>query len=366
MSKTLERRGELINSDITRAETIPTSYYHDEEIFERSRESIFARSWQFIGDASRLTGAGHLIPVTLLPDYLDEPLLLSRSAEGSVKLLSNVCTHRGTILVESECHSRQLRCRYHGRCFSLEGKFVSTPGFEEACDFPSERDNLSQVPTASWGNLLFASLDPRCHFSTVAKDMMERLSWLPVEKLEYDAALSRDYLVNANWALYIENYLEGFHVPYVHPSLAVLLDVKSYRTELHEYANVQIGIAARDEDAFLLPKESPDYGQKIAAYYYWLFPNTILNFYPWGLSLNVIEPLAKDRTRVRFITYVLDRSRMGQYSPEDIDQTEREDEAVVEQVQKGTRSRFYTRGRFSPRWEKGVHQFHRLLAESLS
>ncbi|HMP51319.1 MAG TPA: SRPBCC family protein, partial [Candidatus Melainabacteria bacterium] len=95
------------------------------------------------------------------------------------------------------------------------------------------------------------------------------------------------------------------------------------------------------------------------------FPNTMFNFYPWGISVNVVEPLAVDRTRVRFLTYVFDRSRMGSYSPESINITEMEDEAVVEAVQKGVRSRLYKRGRYAPQWEQGVHQFHRMLTARL-
>jgi choline monooxygenase len=259
-----------------------------------------------------------------------------------------------------------MRCRYHGRRFGLDGCFASTPGFEDAKNFPSQSDNLPNVPFDAWGKFVFCSLNPDYEFDELIGDMKRRLHWLPIERYEFSPENSRDYLVNANWALYVDNYLEGFHVPYVHPDLAVLLDTKNYRTELHNLSNVQIGIASKKEDAFDLPPESPDYGEQIAAYYYWLFPNTMFNFYPWGLSINIVMPLSVDRTRVRFLTYIGDRSRMGNYSVEDIDKTEREDEAIVEQVQKGMASRFYTRGRYSPQWETGVHQFHRLLSQALS
>ncbi|MEM8930292.1 MAG: SRPBCC family protein, partial [Acidobacteriota bacterium] len=106
--------------------------------------------------------------------------------------------------------------------------------------------------------------------------------------------------------------------------------------------------------------------REIAAYYYWLFPNTMLNFYPWGLSVNVVRPLAVNRTKVSFLTYVWDPSKLGDGPGADLDRVEREDEAVVEGVQRGLRSRFYDRGRFSPTREQGVHHFHRLLAEAMA
>lgn len=350
-----------IDADIRVARTLPTQYYREVEYFELAKERVFARSWQFISDTDRLKVPGQAIPFSALDGYLNEPLLLTRDSSDKVHCLSNVCTHRGTILVEGECHAQQLRCRYHGRRFALDGRFVSTPGFDEALNFPSDDDNLPKIPLGLWDKFIFSSIAPAYPLEELIGEMRERLSWLPLNEFIFDPTKSRDYIVQANWALYVENYLEGFHVPYVHPDLAVLLDTRQYRTELHKHCNVQIGVAQRAEDAFNLPPSSPDYGQSIAAYYYWLFPNTMFNFYPWGLSINVVVPIAPNRSRVRFLTYVWDESRMAGYSIAGIDKTEREDENIVEQVQKGIASRFYKRGRYSPQWETGLHQFHTML-----
>jgi choline monooxygenase len=353
-----------IEKDIRNARTLDTKYYRDPQYLEAAKEKIFARSWQFLTDTDRVKVAGQATPWTALDGYLNEPLLLTRDTKDQVHCLSNVCTHRGNLLVEGECHAQQLRCRYHGRRFGLDGKFVSTPGFEDAVNFPSAEDNLPKVPMGTWSKFIFSSIDPAYPLEDLIGEMQQRLSWLPLDEAVFAPHHSRDYMVQANWALYVENYLEGFHVPYVHPDLAVLLDTKNYRTELHKHCNVQIGVAQRAEDAFDLPKSSPDYGQNIAAFYYWLFPNTMFNFYPWGLSINIVVPLAVNRARIKFLTYVWDESRMAGYSPAGIDKTEREDENIVEQVQKGISSRFYKHGRYSPQWETGVHQFHTMLQKA--
>jgi choline monooxygenase len=101
--------------------------------------------------------------------------------------------------------------------------------------------------------------------------------------------------------------------------------------------------------------------ERVAALYWWLFPNTMLNVYPWGLSVNVVKPVAPDRTRVSYHTWVLDPGRMEGGAGAALDRVEREDEAIVEAVQRGIRSRFYDRGRYSPAREAGVHRFHRIL-----
>jgi choline monooxygenase len=129
---------------------------------------------------------------------------------------------------------------------------------------------------------------------------------------------------------------------------------------------LQIGYADGTEAVFHLPEGHPDHGKKVAAYYYWVFPNMMFNFYPWGLSVNVVQPKTINKTKVVFYTYVLDASQLDQGAGSLLDKVEMEDEAVVEGVQKGVRSYFYKAGRFSPKREKGVHHFHRLLAQHLN
>jgi choline monooxygenase len=355
-----------IDGDITRAETLPADVYHEPRWYERAKERIFARSWQCIGNIAEPKTPGDVRPFTLLEGCLDEPLVLTVDDSGQLHCLSNVCTHRGALVVEGEGHVKQLRCRYHGRRFALDGKFCSMPEFEGVANFPSERDDLPRVALARWGPLLFCNLDPAFSFDELVRPMQERVSFLPLEQARYDTTTSRDYLINANWALYCDNYLEEFHIPFVHGSSLAELDYGEYRTELDPYSTLQIGVAKSPADAFALPKNHPDHGANVAAFYYWLFPNVMLNFYPWGLSLNVVAPLGPTRTRVSFLSYVWDETRRASGVGADLHRVEMEDEEIVQDVQRGVRSRLYDRGRYSPRRETGTHHFHKLLARFLS
>jgi choline monooxygenase len=357
----------IVAEDISAAQTLPTWFYTDASVFEKTKALIFEKTWQFVGDTEGLRLAESLVPHTILPNFIDEPIVFSRTQTGAIHCLSNVCTHRGNILVDHACNSNQLRCRYHGRRFRLNGQFFHQPEFEGVQNFPSEKDNLTHVPFGIWDDkLLFSSIKPTISLDDVLGDMKKRLSWLPLSNFKFDATRSRDYLVKAHWALYVENYLEGFHVPFVHGSLSAILDYGSYKTELNRYANLQLGIAKNGEDCFDLPPESPDYGQNVAAYYYWVFPNLMFNFYPWGLSVNVVKPMSTGMTKVSFLNYIWDETKLGAGAGADLDKVEREDEAIVENVQRGIRSRFYENGRYSAKREKGVHHFHRLVAEFMS
>jgi choline monooxygenase len=196
--------------------------------------------------------------------------------------------------------------------------------------------------------------------------MIERVEWMPLMDFHFRPDLSKEFLVDANWALYCENYLEGFHIPFVHSALNTLIDYSDYQTELFfPFSSLQIGVSKTGADHFDLPASSQDYGKKIAAYYFWVFPNMMFNFYPWGLSVNLVLPLAVDKTKVSFLIYVWNEEKRNKGAGGILDKVELEDEEIVQKVQRGVRSRFYRHGRYSVTRERGTHHFHRLLAEFL-
>ncbi len=355
----------FVDPDIAKAETIHTDVYLSDAIFEQTKESIFARSWQFVGDTDGIKNPGDVYPFTLLPGHLNEPLLLSRDQSGKINSLSNVCTHRGNLIAEKACNLHHLQCRYHGRRFHLDGRFIFMPEFKEVENFPTERDNLHVLPVFQWGKWLFTTLgnlNPEAYL----KEMIDRLHWLPLEEFHFRHDLSNDYEVDANWALYCENYLEGFHIPFIHGSLNDVIDYGTYTTELFPYSSLQVGLAKDSDVSFDLPATSADYGKNVAGYYFWIFPNMMFNFYPWGLSINIVKPVAVNKTVISFLSYVWDETKLSEGAGSDLFRVEMEDEEVVKTVQKGVQSRFYTHGRYSVTREQGTHHFHRLLAQHLS
>lgn len=354
-----------IHENIAEASTLPSAFYRDDHYFEMAREKIFAKTWHFVGDTDQIREPGWMTPVELLPTYLQEPLVLTRDQNSAINCLSNVCTHRGNILVEKPCKASDIRCKYHGRRFGLSGQFSSMPEFKEVVGFPAASDNLHSLPVFTLGKWLFTTLGsgtPEPFF----KELVDRVGWMPFNQFTYRPELSRDYEVNANWALYCENYLEGFHIPFVHAGLNSIIDYGNYTTELYRYSNLQLGLARNEDSCFDLPQTSPDFGKKVAGYYFWVFPNMMFNFYPWGLSINIVQPVTKSKTVVSFKSYVWDESKLRQGAGANLHQVEMEDEDVVQLVQKGIRSRFYDRGRYSVKMETGTHHFHRLIDEFMS
>lgn len=292
--------------------------------------------------------------------------MLSRSAD-SWQCLSNVCTHRGHLLAGKPLKGHRIRCRYHGRTFDQNGCMTKAPGFDGASGFPSASDDLPRLPLREIGGLLFTRLSSRGDFFTDFEEFFQPvrkyLPWDYLNALRPYPKLDQDYPLDAHWALYCDNYLEGFHIPYVHPALNKILDIKSYETLCFDSGSLQIGIAKPGEKAFAGKDPVSGVDQQVAAYYFFFFPNLMLNFYPWGLSLNLVEPKGQDRCLIRFRTFIADDTDIQ--PAYDIDQVQQEDEAVVLSVQQGINSRLYHSGRFAPSQEKGVHHFHRQLARFL-
>jgi len=323
-----------IDPDIRKASTPPGWVYTDPGLFERLKDSVFARSWQLAGDATALASPGSVLPFEFLPGHVAEPLVLVADEAGALACLSNVCTHRANLVVECAGVVPSLRCRYHGRRFGLDGRFRTMPEFEGVEGFPSAADDLPRAALGRGSRFVFVALDPAVPFAAWSEPLRTRLGVAHADAATFAPARSRDYEVRAHWASYVENYLEGFHIPFVHEGLNAVVDYGSY--EVHPLPHGVVQVAHGEA------------GGAPIGHYAYLWPNTMFNVYPWGFSINVVRPLAVDRTRISFLTWVTDATRLDQGAGKGLHEVELEDEAVVEAVQKGLSARLYTRGRYSP------------------
>ena len=351
-----------ISDDIASANTLSSEFYTDENIFESSKETIFAQSWQLITHSKNLTQK-NILPFSFLNGFINEPLVLTQN-EGEINCYSNVCTHRAHIVCADSCDSTILRCRYHGRTFELDGKMKAMPGFEGVKDFPSEKDNLPSISSQIWRDFIFVSLNPTINIQSVLNDINHQLEGYEFDKLIFDKAESKEYIIDSHWALYCENYLEEFHIPFVHKGLTKDIILDEYETICLENALLQTVGCSDSEDAISLSDSAPDSDKNMYAYYYWIFPNLMLNFYAWGLSINIIEPIEKSKTRIKYLTYILPHKNQPTTDGADVGTVEMEDQAVVQSVHKGINSRYYEIGRYSAKYETGVHHFHKMIAKS--
>jgi len=353
-----------IHRDIARAWTIPASFYTDPGVFSRERERIFARSWQVVGHGSQLAKPGDFFTTELQ----GEPLLLVRSADGKLQAFYNVCRHRAGPPAEG-CGSRKLfRCAYHGWTYALDGSLISAPEVEGVQDFDPRQFSLIPVRAEEWFNLIFVNLDPH------AESLVKSLGKLPTQAERFEFSRMklferRTYNMKCNWKTYIDNYLEGYHLPSVHPGLNRELDYNSYTVEAYTRHVRQFSPIRGAQPGDSTPRRYGEAHADLTTDYFWIFPNWMLNCYPDNVSLNIILPLETERTLAIFEWY-LPEEHLGSPAAKDAvrfsDEIQQEDVAICETVQKNLHSRSYQRGRYSVKQEKGVHAFHRMYAEVMA
>jgi choline monooxygenase len=355
---------------ISRASTIPSRYYLDPGTLEREKELVFGSTWQLVARAEDLQRVGDFIPVSVL----DEPIVITRGLQGELRGFYNVCRHRAGQVALTRGNRKSLQCRYHGWTYGLDGTLRACPEMEETEDFRKEDFGLMPVRVDAWGPFVFVCL------SDSAPPLLEVLGNIPAEVASagYDVdhmrlVERREYLIECNWKVYVDNYLEGYHLPIAHPQLYKELDYDSYRVEEFRYYSKQhapIRELKPGEEIGVDRRFLRRPGVEDSALYYWLFPNTMFNIYQDNMSSNVILPVSTDRTLTVFEWFFAEPGtgpgwESMQESIAFSDEIQQEDIVICEQVQRGLRSRAYDTGRFSAKRENGVYHFQNLVREFL-
>ena len=347
-------------ADLSRASTIPARWYREAEFLEAEKRSVFGRTWQCVGHAGAVARPGTFLAC----DITGEPVLVTRDSAGVLRAFTNVCRHRGALLASGAGAAPVIRCPYHAWTYSLDGSLLGQPEFEGVQNWDRSEICLPQYQVETWGPFLLVNLD------RAAPSLHEVLEAIPEEIAKMGCALERmrfscrrDYVIECNWKIYIDNYLEGYHLSAAHPGLFRELDYARYRVETFRYYSSQIAPIRAGGRPGARRYQFEDSRQ--SALYYWIFPNFMLNVYPDNLSSNVILPLGPDRTLTIFEWFAFD-GEVAQATIDFSDEIQQEDILICESVQKGLNSRSYNQGRFSVKRENGVHHFHGLLAEFLA
>lgn len=335
------------------ARALPAVAYCDANWADSERKAIFATSWQLVADSAQLQQRGSHVEVVIT----GVPLWLLRGNDGKLRALHNVCRHRaGPLLPCASGDRTQLRCRYHGWTYADSGQLISATEMQSAQDFDIAAIALPQARVGEWNGLVFACLDPA---APALESMLACIDQrMGIGRLAgYRHVRHVSYELRCNWKAYVDNFLEGYHLPHVHPALNRLLDYRSYRTELATWSSLQF--SPLENDGAL-------YGSGEALYWF-IWPNTMLNLLPGRLQTNRVVPLAVDRCRVDFDYYYPDDASAGTQAGdlEFSDEVQAEDIAICEQVQRGLESGSYVAGRLNPLRESGVHHFHELIRAAL-
>jgi len=359
------RLGRLISAydatlPLERASTPPAAWYRDPEIADLETLGVFGSHWQYVAPLSQIEKPGDYVTA----DIAGNPIVVVRGRDGVLRGFYNVCRHHAAEIATSPCgNAASLVCPYHGWTYGLDGALKGIPQFDGVVNFDKAQNGLVPVRVEAWESFVFVSLrsDGPALREYLGR-MAEGVAGLALSKLRFTER--RSYDLNCNWKVYVDNYLDGgYHVPFIHEGLASVIDDKTYKIETFGIVCLQSSPITGGGDADTNSVRRGD-----MAYYYWLHPNFMLNWYEGVMDVNLVVPLAVDRCRVTFDFFFAaddtDEARHRQ-SVAVAERVQREDIAICESVQRGIGSRGYDTGRLSVRREAGEHLFHRLLHADL-
>jgi choline monooxygenase len=356
------------SGDLAQAETLPARWYTDPVLLEVEKEKLFYKTWQPVGRLENVRRPGDYFTC----EAVGQPLVVTRGTDGQLRAFYNVCMHRAGNVAVGQGNRKSLQCKYHGWTYDLEGKLMHAPEFDGVANWQKEQVCLKSVLVEAWGPWVWVNLDP------AARPMNDVYGPIHTEILSKGFNIDnmsfierRDYVIDCNWKVYVDNYLEGYHLPIAHPGLFREVDYDQYQVETFRYYSKQHAPIREVREGEHRDRRYVRTSAEAEALYYWIFPNVMLNVYLDNTSINIILPLDQERTLTIFEWYFEQPGTgEGWESMQEIikfsDEIQQEDIEICLNVQKGLKSKAYDRGRFSVLRENGVHHFQSLLHEFLT
>jgi choline monooxygenase len=344
--------------------TLPWTWYSDPAVYRLEQEHIFRHAWQYAGHTGQLADPG----AYLARRAGDVPVLVVRDGQGELRAFLNVCRHRGSILLEGEGSRATIQCPYHAWTYELDGSLRRAPRAEREQGFEAEELGLVPLAVDTWGPLVFVNPDPEA--APLAETLGELPALVAAAGIDLDALehrLHSKYVLEANWKIAAENFLECYHCQIAHPSLAKLIDVSEdgYRLETGALFSSQFGPLRENRTEPYDARGEIQRGQ-----FHFLWPNFKLNIEP-GRPNFTVGPLIPDgpgRT-IGFFDYFFARDVSEEWVREFVafdDQIGVEDRALVEGVQRGVASGVLTDGRLLAGSERLIGHFDDLVRAALA
>ena len=365
---------------IHQAHGVPNEYYIRPECFEMEGEHLFNKGWFAVGFVKDLPQPGSALPV----NYFNNPLLIVKSKQDEkIRVFQNVCRHRGMILIEEPTVLKgAIRCPYHSWCYKQTGEVVATPhiggpGYNYHSGIDKSELSLLEVRSHIWRDVIFVNPDGTAPpFEDVHQPLLDR--WSVFEQPMYSDMSDSSFKleVNGNWKLAVENYLESYHLPWVHPGLNSYSKLEDHEN-IVEYGHYAGQISNKYIPRYTTGKQftnfknlGPEWDTK--GEYVVLFPNLILGVQKDHVFNLIIEPLAPNRIREHIEIYYSGPTLLADEYKETRQENAKlwktvfeEDIFVVEGMQKGRYAKGFDGGRFSPVMDEPTHVFHDWYARKI-
>ena len=378
---------EATKNSINEANGLPNECYLNDEYFKIEREKVFFNNWIVVGVSSSVPEVGDTKPFNLM----GIPLLILRDKNNKIRVFHNVCSHRGMILVNEECKLKNtIRCPYHSWSYNFNGELIATPhvggmNIHETEGFIKSKSNLKEVSTYVWMDLIFINVNKNKKDFEKSIDPLEK-QWSKFISKEDQKLIrhARDFgyfnmEVKSNWKLAIENYCESYHLPWVHPELNRVSNLKDHY-HIEDLAETFSGQGSNkysqqfdgNKKLLTFPNWPKDLYQN--SEYVSLFPNVMLGIHVDHFYAFWLEPLSNNNTREHFEMYYVGDESASSDEYKEIrkknfvfwQEVMNEDIAAIEGMQKGRSSPAYNGGNFSPVMDAPTLMFHKWVATNLT
>ena len=338
-------------------------HYTDPGEFERERERVFGRTWQYAGHVSELAGPGDYFAF----DLHGRSLFCVRDRDGEIRTFYNVCAHRAHTLVEGSGTRRVLVCPYHAWTYELDGRLKGAPASDRVPGFEREKICLSPVRTEIMGGFIFVNLDTDAQamehwYPGLAAGLAE---FLPhIDRLR--PAFTREVEEHCNWKVSVENYSECYHCARNHPTFSSgVVDPDSYDIvpQGHVLRHVTKSVAVEAMSYPVDPASHPralDY----TSWFVWptfsfqVYPGNVLNTYRW----HAVDHRSTRVIRQWFSVDGIESETLHRLAEQDLTTTVAEDIRLVESVQRGLESGGYRPGPLVIDPRGGVNSEHSIAA----
>ena len=327
--------------------TLPVRYYTDPSYWETERREIFAKEWQCVGFEYQVERPGECLTEVVA----NWPIFVQRGSEGGLRAFHNVCPHRaGPIVADDSRAQANLVCRYHGWAFDQDGSLRSARDF--GADLPGDVC-LTRVQVETWRGCVFVNLDPDAPSLTEwMAGWDERMSEWQLEGCRFHSRSVR--VMNCNWKTYGDNFLEGYHVPLIHPGLARQTDATKYRVWNHGDRRWNVHLTPHPDDAL----------QPGTFMCFW--PNFSMDIFPGGWCTERWLPRGPHRTDLLFDYFFADDCADADQIVKESEEVAEEDALFVDLVQRNLEAGVYQRGWLSPRHENGLADWAEIYLEVLA
>ena len=286
--------------DLASAETMPARWYTDPQFLELEKHKIFWKTWQPVGRVDDVRRIGDFFTC----EVVGEPLVIVRNLDNELKAYFNVCPHRAAVVAHGRGNRKSLQCKYHGWTYDLNGKLMRAPEFEGVKNWDAGNVCLQSVKCEAWGPWVFVNLDPHASPMSEVYDPIDKEikgAGFNLDKMKL--VERRDYLIDCNWKVYVDNYLEGYHLPIAHPGLFREIDYDQYRVDTFRHYSKQYAPIREVDAGEVRDRRYVRSGEgEEDALYYWIFPNVMLNVYLDNTSHQHYSALSDMTKRSRFLS----------------------------------------------------------------